>query len=241
MTKLFLIFPLFILMSTTFSFTQGLDQVEEYKSLNDEFLNNSSSGQEILNQLSMIENGLSPTPTSFGNQYLLSQIHLLQGYIYFDISDTEASVDALKNAQNSAQKAIELKNDADCWRIKAEAGTMIMLQLGLPYIIANAGTVQEQTDMAINLDKNNLRALVLSASGLINKPFIFGGNVNEGVKKLERINLSDSSKSNRFYVLYNLSIAYKKQGNSDKAETTCKKALLLYPQNKAALELLKKL
>lgn len=205
------------------------------------FLNNTTASPIIAENLNTLSSETSEA-SDFKNLYLHSKIMLLRGIIIAQTGNVNESVLTLLTAQSAAEKALELKTDADCYRILGEAGSAIMLQKGVPYIITHGGKVEKYIDKAIELDPQNIRAGVLKAQSLINKPFIFGGNVKKGINLLSELEATGSSiKADRFFVLYNLSIGLQKHKKYNEAIKTCIEALTLYPDNLNAGELLSKM
>jgi tetratricopeptide (TPR) repeat protein len=171
--------------------------------------------------------------------YEKSIYHLYLGQVYFNNERKKDSIKELEVAIDYADSALREKESADLWRVKSEAGSIIMLQKGVSYIIRNSKKVNEYALKSVAIDNNNIKAQIIIANGLINAPKVFGGNLELGLKQLNQLTSSIIiSREDKFNCFIALSTAYKRDKKNRLAEEMCKKALEIYPENLRAKELL---
>lgn len=203
----------------------------------DIWLNNQISDRQILLFLEDEEEKLT-TETTYDTLYNRSLINLYRGLLYFYNEEKEKSITYLERAIEYGERANKLKEASDNWRVISEAGSYLMLQKGVPYIIKHSKTVNDNALKALSLDRNNYKAAIIVANGLINAPKLFGGDKKKGIAILEGLTTENSTKEIQFSKLYSLSVGYKLSKKRTEALKYVKEALKIYPQNKQANELL---
>lgn len=172
----------------------------------------------------------------------LSKLHMNIGLAWFRLNQKDMSIKHLEIAQVYAKKSLDFKETSEGWRLLADNGSYIMIQKGITYIIKNSGKVQKQALKALELDKNNARAALINAQGLINTPKAFGGDKKKGITILKELSgRKDLSKEDLFYISIALSQALKSIKESESAKSVIKDALKIYPKNLHANKLLETL
>lgn len=102
----------------------------------------------------------------------------------------------------------------------------------VPYIIANAGGVQDEAEAILKTSPANLRARFVAAYGRIYAPALFGGNPDRSRQIFQSI-LSENlpQKSVRFLAWTGLSEAWRKLGNRTERQASLRQAEALFPGN----------
>lgn len=199
------------------------------------WLNNNMSNTQFIEEIDFLNKNMDDPKNK-------SLLHLYTGQAYFELEDKKKSITELETAINFANNALSNGEDSKQFRILAEAGSLIMLQKGLSYIIKNSGKVNSYAQKAVELNSDNTKAKFIIAQGLINAPKLFGGDFDKGLKDLiEILNTPTISEEEKFYINITLSEIYKSNKDKDKAITYCKDALSLYPNNEKANNILKEL
>ena len=129
-----------------------------------------------------------------------------------------------------ADKSIVLKNDfSDSHRVK---GALISNRIsGMFSGMRNGSLAEEEINIALQIDNNNAMAHIENARKFINKPGLLGGDIKKGVEILNTV-IKDNPGLEIAYV--NLGIAYKKNGEEEKAINTFKRLLEINPDNPEA-------
>lgn len=164
--------------------------------------------------------------------YWQSRILLAIGTIYFQDGKSDLSLAALEASRDLAERALEMDNFSEGWRIFSDAGSFIMLQKGVGYIIANSSKVQEDAEKALDLNPDNARASLIVAQGLVNAPRLFGGNKKKGLEVLESLlKRRDLDREDSYFIEMALGDAYETAGKEDMARKTFESVLNTYPRN----------
>ena len=155
---------------------------------------------------------------------------------------TESSLNELEACQELITKSLSYGDFSDGWRVMSEAGSYIMLQKGLGYIIANSKDVEKQAEKSVELESDNARALLIVAQGLINAPAIFGGNKKKGMAMMETLNLRrDIIDEDQYFIQMALSDVYKSNKRVADAIQIYNQLLNQYPFNEYIMKKLKEL
>lgn len=207
----------------------------------DSWLNNEMTHSQFITILENYEDEL-PKEKSYQYYHSKSIIKFYKGRVYFEQNESDKSISQLEECQSLSQKALEIEEKADSWRVMSDAGSLIMIQKGLTYIIANSKKINDYALKSLELDSNNIKASFIVAQGFINAPALFGGNKKKGVKMLnELLTIRSISKETSYYIYITLSKLYMKDKKINEAIESCKAALVIYPGSKKALDLLKEL
>ncbi len=194
------------------------------------WLDNNISHNEFVKQINETE--IHNDNNSDEHYYQKALLDLYKGQAYFFEEDSAKSVKSLESAISNAEKAISISEKSDYWRVIADSQSFIMLQKGMSYIIKNSKFVSKNAEKALIIDKNNSKASLIFAQGLVNAPALFGGDIKRGIKILEGLSkLNNKSKEERFNVLRSLSMAYDKKKKKGLAIETAIEALKIYPNN----------
>ena len=133
------------------------------------------------------------------SEYVKSRISLIKGQIYFEQEEKRSSIRELEKSLNFAEESINRIERSETLRTMAEANSLLMLQKGFIYIIANFKRPQNQAERALELDPDNSRAALVIAQFLCNAPAIAGGNLNEGIALLKsQADRDDLKKEDKF-------------------------------------------
>jgi len=164
--------------------------------------------------------------------YWLARVNLAVGQIRFYREEEVLSLTALEKSRDLARRAAEGGVGADALRIQSDAGSFIMVQKGVGYIIANSGEVRDLAEESLSLDEGNVRAALIVAQGLINAPAIFGGNKRKGMTDLLALSRRPGlSPEDYFFLLMGLAEVYEGEKETDEALEIYKRLLLRYPEN----------
>lgn len=239
--NILLIIPLFCLPQFLCAIGQNSisDKYEDTLNL---WLNSDIDLQQMLQELSNLEAGISEYSLSWENYYWYSRISLLRGQIYYDLKENGLSINALEDSLYFAEQANELRTMSETLSTMAMANSLLMVQKGLLFTIANFSVPVEQADMALELDSRNLHASMIKAQFLCNAPFIAGGNLEEGISMLRGLSEQDDlSPADRFIILQSLAEIYLSNNRKKDAAFTCRMALEIYPGNRNCLNMLSEL
>ncbi|MBN2617789.1 MAG: hypothetical protein JXR64_05690 [Spirochaetales bacterium] len=217
-TILILIFPLTI-------YSNNLNSLKE------SWLNNSIDSTEFVEKLTNIQG------KDVEEQ---CEILLYQGKALYLINNKKESIKVLEEVIEISEMEIKRDPSSNQLRILSEAGTYLMLQKGVSYIIANSKDINNYAIKSLEMDKSNYRAEFIIANGLINAPAIFGGDFNKGIESLKNIITNADDMETLFDTYLALSIAYTKKDKNE-AIKYCNEALKLYPKNIRANDLLNSL
>lgn len=212
------------------------DVFEETKNSYDrnirQWINEEKTDEIFLRDLSALENDLESSRQSKNKYYWLSTIKLMIGFVHFINEDVDESLLFLEDAKELAEESLKSGGFSDGWRVLSEAGSYIMLQKGVGYIIANSGKVQEQAEKSLELDPLNSRAALIVAQGMLNAPAIFGGNKKKGIEQLESLSMRNSlSFEDRYFIMMALSDAYINLKRNNDAIRNYRMMLSIYPDN----------
>lgn len=205
----------------------------EYDKVMLAWIDGSRNDFQILSDLGNLESDIAAITDSAERQYWTARVNLAIGQIRFYREEEKLSLDALEKSREEARLAAEGGAGADAWRIQADAGSFIMIQKGVGYIIANSGKVQDQAEKALEMDNSNVRASLIVAQGLINAPAIFGGNKRKGFAEMEALTRKPGlDPEDRFFILMGMGEIYENEKEEDKALAFYRKILDDYPENR---------
>lgn len=225
---------LVILISILSASLTGAENYEEisrnYDRIVSPWLNEEISDESTINGLSNLEKTVDAMDDERDRFYWFSKIHLMKGFIWLRAGEEEKSITELENSREMATKSMEFSEYSEGWRLLSEAGSYIMLQKGVGYIIANSGKIQEQAEKSLLIDPQNNRAAFIVAQGLMNAPRLFGGDKKKGLEELERLSknfeLGDES---RYFIMTALSDAYVALERNDDAIRNYRMLLSQFP------------
>jgi len=215
---------------------------DQYQHLLDKWINNDISLQQMLKFLSNLDADIDKHTLSWKTYYWKSRVSFLRGQIYYEQKEKSLSIHELENCLYFAGQANEQKEMSEIISTMAEANSLLILQKGFLFKVANFSVSQQLAKKALELNPENFQALLVRAQFLCIAPPIAGGNLEEGIKMLkdlsERISLS---KPYRFYVLQSLAEVYRDNKRTKDAAIIYKQALKIYPGNKRCREMLSEL
>lgn len=210
---------------------------ERYSSLLMDWIEGVLPPGETIEEMDRLQNELSKLPDGAEKLYWDARILLAQGQVMFYQGEERQSIDYLESAQEKASDALDMDKSSDTWRVLSEAGSFIMVQKGVGYIIANSSKVQEQAEEALLLDGDNARATLIISQGLINAPKFFGGDEKKGMAMMEElVNRGDLNREDKFFILLAKAETLEEQRKKREAETVYRQILRLFPGNPVVQE-----
>jgi hypothetical protein len=220
------------------AFSLSADEAErEYLHLMERWIRGEENDTLILNGFSNLENKLDNLVPSNNRFYWKSRVLLITGQIHFYEGREDDSLETLEKSREWAFRSIESGGGSDSWRILSEAGSYIMIQKGVGYIIANSADIQEQAERSLELDGANARAGLIVAQGLVNAPALFGGNKKKGIADLEALNRrSGLSMEDRFFLSLALAENYENVRKKEEARSIYTRLAGQYPGNSIVRE-----
>lgn len=188
------------------------------------WLNSEISNKEFIERIDKLKSK---------DNYLKALVDLYAGLAYLYEDDKENSLKRLTASQRFAKEEIKKRETSDLWRIVSEAGSYIMLQKGVSYIIRNSAKVNEDALKSIELNGNNNRAKLIVAQGYLNAPKLFGGDRKKGIELLKEVLESpEINKEDKYFTLITLAGAFK----GKKQELYyLNEGLKIYPKNSRTL------
>lgn len=210
---------------------------EDYEKVFLTWIKGEAASETVLYELEVLYNRSETISAPAERLYRQARISLILGQLNYFTERGDQSLVWLEKSRTLAERLTEMENRADDWRILSDAGSFLMIQKRLGYIIANSPKVQKQAEQALSLDSTNARASLIVAQGLMNAPPIFGGDKKKGVEEMEKLSRrNELSDEDRFYILMALAEAYGKVKNKDLEINTYQRILELYPGNELAVE-----
>jgi len=228
------------LFFSMFLYAGDLESIQlEIQQTMESWINNDIDSENMLNSLSRMEANLEEENDNWEVEYWKSRISLVKGQIYFEQREKKLSIRELQKSLTYAEESNIQKEMSDTWRTMSEANSLLMMQKGFLYIVANHALAQDQAKRALELDPDNARASLVIAQFLCNAPSIAGGNLEEGLSLLKTLYKRDDLNGvDRFAILQSLSMIYLDNERLGDAMIYCRLALSLYPQNIKCNELL---
>ncbi|MBI9097922.1 MAG: hypothetical protein JEY91_05570 [Spirochaetaceae bacterium] len=203
---------------------------QDYVQIVNLWINAEDSYGITLQKVADIDRTLDQLPDSLDKFYWKSRTALLRGQIWFFQEEKKKSIRELEKSQELAKISLDYENYSEGWRLISDAGSFIMLQKGVGYIISHSSDVQKQAEKALELDSTNARAALIVAQGLMNAPRLFGGNKEKGIEMLIDLSRSDNlSDEDRYFILSALGDAFVAIGRTDDAIRNYRMMLSLYP------------
>ena len=194
------------------------------------WINEEDSYEVTLQKVADIDRTLDQLPDSLDKFYWKSRTALLRGQIWFFQEEKKKSIRELEKSQELAKISLDFENYSEGWRLISDAGSFIMLQKGLGYIISHSSDVQKQAEKALELDSTNARAALIVAQGLMNAPKLFGGNKEKGIEMLMNLSRRNNlSNEDRYFILSALGDAFVAIERTDDAIRNYRMMLSLYP------------
>lgn len=145
-------------------------------------------------------------------------------YTEADYNTVKRHLNDLKNLSKSS-----LKECSQLYSLLGDTYSFIMQYEGVASFIRNGPKAQKAYKKAYTLDNQNYIALSGLAAGDLFSPKIAGGNINRAMKNFSFIASSTPLRSERYFSLFFLGIAFEKTKERDKAIETWKKADLIFP------------
>ena len=222
-----------ILIINSLIFAQeAMDYTDFLQNPFDLWLNNEMSSEYLIEKMDALEVSLDKESPNWKTKYWQAKAALIKGQILFETGQKKLSLSELERSQSLSMESIAKKDNSDSWRLMADAGSYIMLQKGMFYIMGNSSKVQDQAEMALELDPLNARASLIIAQYLTNAPKIAGGNITEGIEIFENLTKRyDLIDEDSFYIFMGLSEAMKKNDQIDESIRACRMALSYFPEN----------
>lgn len=226
---LLLIVPFFSFSLPAFSTEEAEG---EYKKIMELWISGEKSYRLVLDALADLEKRLDRLTANSTEFYWKARTLLAAGQISYYHDRKEGSIEILEKSRGFAVRAIDSGAGSDAWRILSEAGSYIMIQKGVGYIIANSADIQEQAERCLEMDRGNVRAGLIVAQGLVNAPALFGGNKKKGISDLEELNRRFGlSVEDQFFLALALGENYENVRKKDEAGYVYQNLADRYPGN----------
>ncbi|MBT3273354.1 MAG: hypothetical protein HN368_09380 [Spirochaetales bacterium] len=217
--------------------------IEHYYSAYDSYLNGVVDSKEFDIPLEIFLSELRNFDDPVEAAYWRGRVSLLRGMAHIESGNHDDAERYLDEAVEIAEEMIAGLDTERGTCLKADAKGRILIIRGLPYKISHAGEVLKLAEIVLEINPENVRALLLVALRRVNAPKIFGGNPETGIEILERIlsrpDIDETvSRQDQFWCLLALGEANAKAGRNNHARTHYQNALFMYPGNSEALALL---
>ncbi|ACL70715.1 tetratricopeptide repeat protein [Halothermothrix orenii] len=200
-----------------------------YVRARDIFYNGEGGYQEIKKIVDNCEEILSSSEDNYKKYYWQGQLKFLQGEVAEALGKQREAAVSFDKASQLARKAIDNKSDfSDAYRLMADAYMRLMNYKGSLFAVTKGPQSLKLAQKAVSLDRTNYRALNTMAIYYINAPEIGGGDVNKGIKTLQKA-LESNDRFDNFISYMWLATAHKKKGEASAAMRYVKKALEIYP------------
>lgn len=143
----------------------------------------------------------------------------------------------IKHYENALQNIdAYLKNDkknSKAYILFADIQGHLVLLKSLTYMLVNGLKVPNATQKAIDLDDNNIYALIMKSSAEIFTPALYGGNPPKGIKMAKEIlTKSNLTEQDKFNIYATIAHAYMLEKKYNEVSPWLEKASAIYPQNK---------
>jgi len=229
-------FQILLLASAESVSVFSLDEYVELK------LNNEISSDYLLSILEGMENSLSDDSKTWEKLYFQARVSFYKGQIYWEKENKALSIKTLEDSINYAKKSLEIEESSQTRVLISEALSLLMLQKGMIFTIANFSETQNQAKLALEADDSNPRAKLIIALFLCNAPAIAGGDKKEGEKMLLSLTkVKDLSRIDKFYINKSIAEFYEKEERFIEGIKYCRESLLYYSGNEKSLQLLSRL
>lgn len=211
----------------------------EFQSVVDGWANGDMDSESLVDIIPSWEGRVNLSLPRWEQLYWQARFALLRGQVYFEQENKRKSISELEICLSLAEESATIEAFSDSWRIMSEASSLLMLQKGMFYIIANFSTGQDQAKTALSIDPENARASLVIAQFLCNAPSIAGGDMDDGIQILSKLSIrTDLIDEDLFYVLLTLSQSQYKNKQVDDALVSCRRAMEIFPGNETARQLL---
>jgi len=222
----------FLLSSMALSALSDGEAESRYDEIMLSWIRGEKNDLQTFSRFRSLESELDNLADPLMKSYWLARVNLAVGQIRFYREEEKLSLAALEKSRELARRAAEGGIGADALRIQSDAGSFIMVQKGVGYIIANSGEVRDLAAESLALDEGNVRAALIVAQGLINAPAIFGGNKRKGMADLAALGRRpDLSPEDTFFLLMGLGEVYEGEKEIEEALETYNRLLSRYPEN----------
>ncbi|HHU50993.1 MAG TPA: tetratricopeptide repeat protein [Firmicutes bacterium] len=175
---------------------------------------------------------------NYEGYYWLGQTEYLLGEVAETMGNQPEAARAFTESGKWAKQALEVnKNSSDALRLLADTYMRLMNYRGSLYMVSHGPQALKLLKKALALEKNNYTALNSLAMYYINAPAIGGGDIDQGIKALEKA-LHSTEEFDNFISYVWLGTAWQKKGDPEKAKAYFRQALTIYPANSWAKGLL---
>lgn len=249
LTKAFSMVKIFILLITLLFSSISVLSAETFEEISirfydsyDKWLNSEIETPDLISKMSVLDSFLIKEPHEWNKYYWRSRIAIVRGHIHFEREEKEQSIEFMEKSIALTNQSLRLNNFSDSWRLLADAGSYLMMQKGMVYIIKNSKKVQENAKTALKLDSTNARASLVVAQYLIGAPRIAGGNWNEGLEIMRALSKRDDlNRDDKLAVQMSLADAYKKKKQKENTIKAYEGALKIFPNNRRVNMMLEEL
>jgi tetratricopeptide (TPR) repeat protein len=172
--------------------------------------------------------------------YWLAQTHFLIGWYYHrTLNNRKLAKKHWKIMYEYADKALEIQEFSEGFRLKAEAICHLCMVTSVPWVIINGLRIKGYCEKALDLYPENGKAMFLLGGAKAYPPFWFGGNPREAIRLLKKALKMKYLELNDKYNIYTaMGVAYLKEKKYTKAIGSLEKSLLIYPGNEFSQSML---
>lgn len=163
-------------------------------------------------------------------EYSLGRVALLRGTWFNILDEKRRAVDVLEEALRRAERALELEEFSEGYRLLSDAHSQMMLARGVIYMIRHGDEARSAAFHALELDPSNPRAHISVAGFYLNAPPVAGGDLERGIEVLRSgVRLEEAGESERFLMYLWLSDAHEELGNPGAARRYRQEARAIFP------------
>jgi tetratricopeptide (TPR) repeat protein len=164
--------------------------------------------------------------------YWLSRLEYVMGRAYQSREDKKRAAPHFEAGLDYAQRAVELEEFSDGWRMMAENIGQLLLVRGTSFLLSNWTKGPQYAQRALKTDPENVPARIYLAAAKVYPPAIAGGDPAKGIEMLtQTLALQSGEKDDLFNIYSGLGICYGKLRRKAEASEWLLKALELYPNN----------
>lgn len=164
---------------------------------------------------------------------------LLLGSHLNHVGETRQAGRILPEGLDLIRQSLQAGDYSDGLRVLADLHSQMTISRGLFHMMRHGEEARSATMRALDLDRENIRALITAAGYYLNAPRIAGGSVPDGIRHLELALSKDPPDQNdRFMILGWLAEAHQSVGEEDRAREYARQALTIYPRSRWVREIL---
>ena len=174
--------------------------------------------------------------------YWLSMSEYLIGRAYGHEKDKKSAARHLDIALDHVEESLSQGEYSEGYRLMSDIIGHLCIIKSFGYLMRHGPKVKRFAKKALELDPLNGKAHIILASSRIYPPTAFGGDPEKGIERMKKaLTMPGISREDLFNIYSGIGVGYAKLNRQQKAAIWIKKALEVYPGNKHALEVSRKL